>query len=87
VIGRNSGKGFDFFNLNVRLSRTVSLTEKLKLEAMAEAFNALNHRNHMIPNGTFGTAAYSGPSSNPNFGKPTAVGDPRNVQLGLRLTF
>jgi hypothetical protein len=86
VIGRNAGIGFDFFSLNTRLSRTFSLTDRLKLEGIAEAFNALNHRNDMIPNSTWGTGAYpSTPTS--TFGRATAVGDPRQVQLAMRLTF
>lgn len=83
LIGRNTGAGFDFFGLNARLSRTFALTERIRLEAIAEAFNALNHRNDMIPNGAFGTGA--APSS--IFGQPTAVGDPRSIQLAARLTF
>ena len=55
MIGRNAGIGFDFFGLNARLSRTFALTERVSLEGIAEAFNALNHRNDMIPNGTWGT--------------------------------
>jgi len=86
VIGRNAGIGFDFFSLNARLSRTFALTERVHLEALAEAFNSLNHRNDMIPNGTWGTGAY--PSTpNATFGQATAVGDPRNVQLAARITF
>jgi len=86
VIGRNAGRGFDFFTLNARLSREFPLTERIKLEGMAEAFNALNHRNNMIPNTTWGSGAY--PSSpNATFGQPTAVGDPRSVQLAARITF
>ncbi|MGI4757602.1 MAG: hypothetical protein ACRYGF_12235, partial [Janthinobacterium lividum] len=86
LIGRNAGIGFDFFSLNARVSRTFALTEKLRLESIAEAFNTLNHRNDMVPNGTFGTGAYpSGPGS--TFGQATAVGDPRSVQLALRLSF
>jgi len=86
VIGRNAGVGFDFFGMNTRLSRTFALTERYKLESIAEAFNALNHRNDMIPNGTFGTGVYpTKPSS--TFGAATAVGDPRSVELALRLTF
>jgi len=86
VIGRNAGVGFDFFNVNARLSRSFALGERLRLEAMAEAFNALNHRNDMIPNGTWGNGEYPG---NPNltFGTATAVGDPRGLQLAARLTF
>jgi Carboxypeptidase regulatory-like domain/TonB dependent receptor len=86
VIGRNAGVGFDFFSLNARLSRTFSLTERIKLEGMAEAFNSLNHRNDMIPNATWGTEAYPN-KPNATFGQATAVGDPRSVQLAARLSF
>lgn len=86
MIGRNTGMGFDFFNLNSRLSRTFALGEKFRVEAIAEAFNVLNHRNNMVPNTTFGSGAYpSQPRS--TFGQPTAVGDPRQVQLALRILF
>ncbi len=86
VIGRNAGTGFDFFSLNARLSRTFALTGRFHLEGMAEAFNSLNHRNQMIPNGTFGTGTYpAAPTS--TFGQATAVGDPRSVQFGARLSF
>jgi hypothetical protein len=53
---------------------------------MVEAFNAMNRRNNQIPNGTWGTGAYpTTPLS--SFGKPTSVGDPRNIQLAAKLTF
>jgi hypothetical protein len=86
VIGRNAGVGFDFFSLNARLSRSFALTERFRLETMAEAFNALNHRNDMIPNGTWGSGAYPA-KPNPSFGTATAVGDPRSIQLAARLSF
>lgn len=86
VIGRNAGRGFDFFSLNARLSRTFTLTEHLKLEGIAEAFNSLNHRNDMIPNGTWGPGVYPF-QPNANFGHATAVGDPRSIQLAARLSF
>jgi hypothetical protein len=56
------------------------------MEAIAEAFNVLNHRNDMIPNTTFGTGIYP-TTPRTTFGQPTAVGDPRQVQLGLRILF
>jgi hypothetical protein len=86
VIGRNQGIGFDFFTLNARLSRTFALTERVRLEGIAEAFNSLNHRNNMIPNATWGTGTYP-IQPNSTFGQATAVGDPRSVQLALRLSF
>jgi hypothetical protein len=85
-IGRNTGNGFDFFSLSARLSRTFAIRERCRIQGMAEAFNVLNHRNNLIPNGTFGTGAFpSNPS--PAFGQPTAVGDPRSFQLAMRVTF
>ena len=87
VIGRNAGIGFDSFTLNTRLSRTFSITERFKLEGMAEAFNALNHRNDAIPNATFGTGRFDLAPANASFGQATAVNDPRTVQLAARLSF
>jgi hypothetical protein len=85
-IGRNTGTGFDLFNLNARLSRTFQIKERLRLEGIFEAFNVLNHVNGLIRNGTFGAGTYpSNPS--PAFRQTTAVADPRTLQLALRLKF
>jgi outer membrane receptor protein involved in Fe transport len=85
-IDRNAGQGFDFFTLNLRLSRIFPVNERVRLEAVAEAFNALNHVNGVTLNGVFGTGAYpTNPS--PTFMRTTAVGDPRSLQVALRLTF
>lgn len=85
-IGRNVGTGNDFFSLSTRFSRTFALSEHWRVEAMAESFNALNHRNNLARNGTFGPGAYPLVPS-PAFGQVTAVNDPRSVQLALRLRF
>jgi hypothetical protein len=85
-IDRNAGSGFDFFNLNARLSRTFQIRERLRLEGIAEAFNLLNHVNGVTLNGTFGSGAYPGNPS-PSFKQITAVADPRTLQLALRLSF
>lgn len=85
-IGRNSGIGSDSFSVNARFTRAFRLTERLRLEAIAEAFNLLNHRNNLTKNGTFGTGAYPA-NPLPAFGQVTAVNDPRSLQLALRLSF
>jgi hypothetical protein len=86
MIGRNAGVGFPSFNINARLSRTFSLGERLRLQTIAEAFNAINTRNDLFPTGNFGTAAYpTNPSS--TFGTPTAASDPRSIEFAARLTF
>lgn len=85
-ISRNAGIGNDFFSVNVRLSRAFQVRERLRLEGIAEAFNALNHLNNLTRNGNFGAGAYP---ANPSltFGRINAVNDPRIFQLALRLTF
>ncbi len=83
---RNAGAGSDFFSVSMRVSRKFTITEGVRLEAMAEAFNALNHRNNLTRNGVFGTGAYpTNPSA--SFGQITAVNDPRSLQLALRVSF
>src|SRR4029077_10046791 len=45
-ISRNAVIGNDFFGMNARVSRSFAIGERLHLEAIAEAFNLLNHRNN-----------------------------------------
>jgi len=85
-ISRNTGSGFDFFNVNARLSRTVQATEHVRLETMIEAYNLLNHVNGVALNGSFGAGVYP-TSPLPSFKQITAVADPRTLQLGLRISF
>jgi hypothetical protein len=85
-INRNAGSGFDFLNLGGRLSRTFRVTERLRMQAIAEGFNLTNHMNGVTLNGVFGTGTYpTNPS--PTYKQITAVGDPRAFQLALRITF
>jgi hypothetical protein len=82
-VGRNTGRGFDFASLDLRLGRRFNLTEKVSLEMMIEGFNVLNRANFSVPNNVFGT------STNPlaSFGRPTAANEARQGQIGLRLNF
>ena len=85
-IERNAGIGNDLFTIGARLSRAFTLTDRVKMEAIAEAFNALNHRNNLIRNGAFGAGAYpSSPAA--TFGQITAVNDARSLQFALRFRF
>ena len=85
-IGRNTGIGNDFFSVNTRLSRTFPITERVRMEAIAESFNLLNHRNNLTRNANFGAGAYPANPS-PTFGQVTSVNDSRSMQLALRLRF
>jgi len=85
-ISRNAGESHAILNMSIRLSRTFALTERLRLQALGEMFNTLNHVNVVTLNGVFGTGAYpTNPSS--TFGQITAVNDPRAAQFALRLSF
>lgn len=77
-VGRNAGKGFDYRALDLRLSRTFELPSGFSLEAIVDAFNVLNRANYQVPNNII---------TSPTFGRPTAVNDPRQLQLGLRVQF
>ena len=82
-VGRNTGRGFDFTSLDLRVSRRFQLTERVDLQLLAEGFNVLNRANFGVPNNTFG----SGATPLPAFGQPTAAFDPRQFQFGMRVSF
>lgn len=85
-VGHNAGHGFDFQSLDARVSRVFALNERLRLQALVEGFNALNHRNNITINNIFGNGQFpTAPLA--SFGQPTAVADPRQLQFGLKLTF
>jgi hypothetical protein len=85
-VGRNTGEGFGFQSFDLRLGRTLRFGDRLQLAASIDAFNVFNQRNDQVPNNVFGTGAFP-VAPRPGFGAPTAVGDPRQLQLGLRLRF
>ncbi len=85
-IERNAGVGGDFFNLNARVSRSVSLGGSARIEGAIEAFNLTNRRNVTGWNAVFGAGAYP-TNPPPTFKQVTAVADPRSFQFALRLTF
>jgi hypothetical protein len=85
-IARNSGAGDDFFSVGARVSRAFALGGHVRLDALVEAFNLTNRVNVLARNASFGQGAYPLEPS-PTFRQVTAVGDPRAVQLGVRLRF
>src|SRR5687767_3811940 len=82
-VGRNTGRGFDFASLDLRLSRRFKLTDRVGIQLLAESFNVLNRSNLGVPINTFGP----GVTPRPNFGQPTQAFDPRQFQFGMRVSF
>jgi hypothetical protein len=54
-VGRNTGRGFDFAALDLRLRRHFRLTERIGLDLSADGFNLFNRANLAVPNNTFGS--------------------------------
>ena len=85
-ITRNAGVGSDFLTLNLRVSRMFRLGGDVTLEGLVEAFNLTDRVNNLTRNNTFGPGAHP-TNPVPAFNQITAVGDPRTLQFGVRLTF
>jgi hypothetical protein len=58
-------------NINLTLSKTFSLTEKLKLDFRASSFNLMNHPVFAAPNTTFGDASFGRIFSQANLSRQT----------------
>jgi hypothetical protein len=75
---RNPVRGPGYRNLDLALMRRIRLSTGTNLEIRAEAFNVTNTPPLGAPNGTFGAAA---------FGTITSAGDPRVIQLAVKVIF
>ena len=82
-VGRNTGRGFDYASLDLRLSRRFHLSESVSMDVLAEGFNLFNRANYGVPNNTFG----AGVAPLATFGQPTLAFDPRQFQFGLKVNF
>jgi hypothetical protein len=103
TVGRDSLAGPANYTLSLRVSREFRLTERFRVEALAEGFNVFNHSNYNGFNDTIYTAAATSattPLSAPVMLTPTAgylapISDSsppdgtnaRRLQLALRFRF
>ena len=80
----NSGRGADFFQLDLRVSKRFNLGKSLKAELIAEGFNLTNDSNPGV---------YTASQTSSTFGQPTQFagdfqrGEQRLFQIGARLEF
>jgi hypothetical protein len=91
---RNSIRGYDAVQLDLALRRDFDITERMKLQLRAEAFNLLNHAQFAAfdPNvtdgpGVFGYATSSLANQGSALNALYVSGGPRSVQLSLKLRF
>lgn len=81
-VGRNTGEGPGFANVDLRFAKTFRLREKSKgsryIELRADAFNLMNHVNY---------TNYVGTLTSLFFGRANDAHVPREIQLSARLRF
>jgi Carboxypeptidase regulatory-like domain/TonB dependent receptor-like, beta-barrel len=77
-LGRNTFVGPGYWAADVSIFKNFKLTEVLQLQFRAEAFNVLNHTNFQIGHNAI---------NDPSFGQAGGTGDPRNLQVALKLMF
>jgi hypothetical protein len=86
-LGRDVLRGPYQLNLDIALSRIFSMTERYRLEARAEAFNAINHTNFSLPKtSTVGVTDIDSITAT-TFGRFTSAGSARILQFAMKLHF
>jgi hypothetical protein len=76
--GRNALRGPGYRSLDLGLHKTFDTPGRARVQVRIEAFNALNNVNLDLPNSS---------QNSGNFGKILSAGDPRIMQLALRVSF
>lgn len=79
---RNSFRGFDSATLDLRVARAVAIGAA-RLLVSVDGFNVLNRTNLALPNAIYGV----GTAPLASFGHATAAGDPRQLQIGARISW
>lgn len=88
-LARNFGLTHRFMSLDMRLTRTVPIGERVRLELIAEGFNLFNRFNEAAASPFIDDVkAFNQRASNGRYySRPTAAFDPRQFQFGLKLNF
>ena len=88
-LGRNSLYGPGFGSVDFSMFKTIPLTERMRLQMRAEVFNLLNRTNWANPTVTFTSSSFGQLTQTKNAASAPGLGfgEPRNVQLALKLVF
>lgn len=85
--GRDLGRGPSLYQIDLSLVRRIALTENVRLELRAEAFNLLNRAQLGDPTGDVTVPAQFGIIQSTINTTPIGSGTPRQIQLMMRLFF
>lgn len=97
ALGRNTYKGDDFQQVDLRLQRRIPFGERVRGTFSVEFFNLFNHVNVLDVNNVYGATDLVGPvprefgdgvrGAVPSFGTPRNVGNMRQIQFSFRISF
>jgi hypothetical protein len=103
TLGRNSIRGFSFWQADLGIDRSFQLTDKIQVQWRGEFFNLFNHPNFGDPNPKLGEMGDGEFFSDSSFGQITSmlntslggsgaqkqfqIGGARSVQFALKLSF
>jgi hypothetical protein len=80
-LGRNVLRGFSQKRIDLGLSKSTAITERVGLEFRWDVFNVFNNVNFATPNNVIG-------ETGTDFGRITdTIGGPRVMQFGMKLKF
>jgi hypothetical protein len=87
-LGRNRGITHGYASLDLRVTREFRVTEKVRLQVIAEGFNLFNRFNEATASPFFSDVnTFAQRDGDRYFSRPTAAFDQRQFQFGLRLNF
>jgi hypothetical protein len=84
VIPRDALDGTPYNRVDLRLTKSIRITPKLRVSLIGEIFNVFNYANYTGFNTTLSS---TNPAVNATFGQPNAADIPREGQLAFRMTF
>jgi hypothetical protein len=83
-MGRNTFVGPSYVSWETSVFKNIKVTERVKMQFRAEAFNVLNHTNFLLPGAGGATNMRTNSGS---FGQAGGTFNPRNLQFGLKISF
>lgn len=87
-LGRNMGITHSYVSFDARLTRRFRMGERVALDVIAEGFNLFNRFNEAAANPFFTAVnAYGKRAGRHFYSSPTSAFDPRQFQLGVKLSF
>jgi hypothetical protein len=88
-LGRNTGITHNYASFDMRITRAIRLTERVRVDIIAEGFNLFNRFNEAAASPFFTDVnAFNERKSNgAYYSRPTAAFDPRQFQFGLKVIF